>query len=362
MVRVDASLAALPRASSGWSVWGHDDAVEGLRRAILRDRVSHAYLVSGVDGVGKTTLAMAFAQAICCQEAARPDPSVPCGACLGCRKVARGVHPDVQTFGLATQAAQAEKAGSKQTSLTVETVRQLCAATAYRPMEARRRVILVEDAETMQGVAQEALLKTLEEPPAAAVLVLLADDAELLLPTIRSRCRAIDLRPVPQATLVAALRAAGIEHDRAEEAAAMAGGRLGWAVRATADPSLVAKRREAVDRAFAWLAGSVYDRLVAAVRLGDGFPKRRAEVFSELETLLGVWRDVLLLRADLPHYLTYRGYAERLAELARGWELAAIRRAVGAVQDCIADLESNVRPRLAIEAMVIQWPTPSRRP
>jgi DNA polymerase-3 subunit delta' len=345
-------------APNGWPVWGHDEAVAELRRGVVGDRVAHAYLFAGPNGVGKTTLATAFARALCCQDATRVDGGVPCGVCLACRKIGRGVHPDVETFGLAAQAAFGDK-GGKHLSLSIETVRRLVASTALRPMEARRRVVLVEDAETMQGVAQEALLKTLEEPPSSVVLVLLADDAEALLPTIRSRCRLVELRPLSRATTIAALASAGLARAAAEEIAAFAGGRLGWALRAAADPSLLDGRRAAVERALGWIGGSTYDRLVAAVRLGDGFQKRRAEVFADLDTVLGVWRDALLLRADLPHYLTYRGTAERLSELTRGWELDGLHRAVCAVQTCLADLEANVRPRLAIEAMVLQWPTSS---
>ena len=363
------SLAAVPvppPAAAGWPVWGHDAAVAELRQAILRDRVGHAYLVGGPAAVGKAALATSFAQALCCTAPTgtpqRPDESVPCGTCLSCRKIARGVHPDVQRFGLTSQAARSDKAGGKNTSLTIETVRELGATTALRPLEARRRVVIVDDAETMQGVAQEALLKSLEEPPSFVVILLLADDPEALLPTVRSRCRSIDLRPVPRAIVVAALTAAGLDGSRADEVAAFADGRLGWALRAAGDPALVQVRREAVDRALAWVGGTSYDRLVAAVRLGDGFTKRRKEVFADLETVLGLWRDALLLRADLPHYLTYRGYADPLSELVRGWDLGVLHRAVCAVQTCIADLEANVRPRLAIEAMVLQWPTTSRRP
>ncbi|MDP9366287.1 MAG: DNA polymerase III subunit, partial [Chloroflexota bacterium] len=350
-----------PPSPNGWSVWGHDEAVDGLRRAVARNHVSHAYLVAGPDGVGKGALATGFARAICCQDDRRPDPSLPCGVCLACRKIARGVHPDVETFGLASQAALADKDG-RQTSLTIETVRRLSAAIALRPMEARRRVVVVEDAESMQEVAQEALLKTLEEPPPSVVILLLAADSEALLPTIRSRCRPIELHPVPRPVVAAMLAATGTDAGRVEEIAALAAGRPGWALRAAADPALITAWRDGVERAMTWIGAPAYDRLVTAVRLGDNFSKRRPEVFADLGTLLGVWRDALLLRADLPHYLTYRGYADRLSELARGWELESLRRAVCAVQTCIADLEANVRPRLAIEAMVLQWPTSSRHP
>ncbi len=355
------NLAPELASAGGWPVWGHDDVVAHLRAAYLDDRLGHAYLIAGLDGVGKSTLALALAQVLCCQANDRPDRSVACGTCLGCRKVARGTHPDVEVVGLASQAAMADKSGSKHTTLSIDSARHIRSAIALRPMEASWRVVVVDNAETLQEAAQEALLKTLEEPPGFVALLLLATDAELLLPTVRSRCNIIDLRPVARVNTEALLRARGVEPATATEVAAIAGGRPGWAVRATEDQRLIEQRREAVDRAISWVSGAPYDRLVAAFRLGNSFTKRRDAVFADLDALLGVWRDLLLLRAKLPHYLTYRGFAERLTDLAQGWALADLNRGVQAVQACIADLEANVRPRLAMEAMVLQWPTPPGR-
>jgi DNA polymerase-3 subunit delta' len=355
----DLSLSE-PRPIS-WSLWGNRDTVDRLRNDVVRGHVRHAYLFGGPDGIGKTTLAEFFCQALFCQSP--PEPGVGCGTCLACRKIARAVHPDVQTFSLERQAAAGGQKGTKNTSLTIETVRELCATAALRPMEGRWRVILVEDAETLQGIAQEALLKNLEEPPAFMVMILLANDAELLLPTIRSRCQLLELRPVPAAEIRAGLESIGVKSDAVDELASLAGGIPGWARRAVSNPRLVEDRRQAVSRALDWVAASGYERIVTAVRLGDGFTKRRSETFADLNTLLGVWRDALLLRAGLSTYLTFRGTGERLAEVAAAWPLDAVHRAVRSVQSCIADLESNVRPRLALEAMVLQWPTsqPSTR-
>lgn len=341
-----------------WPVWGNEPAVEQLRQEIVRGRVRHAYLVAGPEGIGKTTLTRSFCQALNCQDA--PEPGVGCGSCLACRKIARGVHPDVQTYSLASQAAGQK--GTKNTSLTIETVRELCATASLRPMEARWRVVIVEDAETLQGIAQEALLKTLEEPPAFMIMVLLTNDLELLLPTIRSRCQIVELRPVHRSVIREGLVAAGVATDRAEELAALAAGSPGWACRALEDAKLVEQRRLTVGRAFDWINASAYERLVSAVRMGDSFTKKRSETFSDLDTLLGVWRDALLLRAGQSDYLTFRGQRDRLDDVAGAWPIEAVHQAVRSVQTCIADLEANVRPRLALEAMVLQWPITQQSP
>jgi len=280
---------------------------------------------------------------------------------LSCRKIARGVHPDVQTFGLASQAAASEKAGTKNTTLTIETVRELSSGTAFHPTEGPWKIIVIEDAEALQEIAQEALLKTLEEPPRFVVILMLCNDPELLLPTIRSRCQTIELRRVSRSIVVEALIASGVTPQRAEEIASVAGGLPGLAYQIAANPKVLARQQETVDRALAWIGGSGYDRLVTAVRLGDTFAKKRPDVFVELETLLGVWRDALLLHAAQHPHLTYRGIAERLHALAAGWTLCDLQRGLCSVQQCLVDLEANVRPRLALEAMVLQWPmTPSR--
>ncbi len=349
---VPQTAANLPE--HGWPVWGHTAAIETLQDAVVNERVRHAYLLGGPSGAGKRTLANAFIAALCCQ--APPSPGLACSICLSCRKIARGVHPDVQTFGLASQAAMSEKAGTKNTTLTIETVRELSSGTALHPTEGRWKVIVIEDAETLQEVAQEALLKTLEEPPRFVVILMLCNDPELLLPTIRSRCQTIELRRVPRVLVVESLLAAGVAAERADEIASVAGGLPGLAHRIVANPKVLSRQHDTVERVLAWIGGSGYDRLVTAVRLGDTFAKKRPDVFVELETLLGVWRDALLLHASQHPHLTYRGIAERLHALAAGWTLTDLQRGLCSVQQCLADLEANVRPRLALEAMVLQWP------
>lgn len=342
-------------AHAAWPVWGHQAAVATLTQAVATDRVRHAYLVSGPEGVGKKTLALAFAGALACP--VPPVPGVPCGQCRSCRKIARGVHPDVQVTGLATQIAES-KATSKNTTLTIETVRGMTATAALRPVESPWRVMLLDDAELMQETAQEALLKTLEEPPSFAVILLLANDADLLLPTVRSRCQVLELTAVPRAVIEQGLLGRGVDAERAATLASASGGAPGWAIAAAAQPKLLAERLEAIEGALHWVGAAPYERIVAAVKLGDGFTKRRPATFRELEVTLGVWRDALLLKAGLADAVSFPSVSARVAELSERWSLTNIHAALRSVRQCIADLEANVRPRLAIESMVLQWPTP----
>lgn len=154
----------------------------GVRRQLaVRDSLSHAYILSGPPGAGKHDLALLLAQAmVCASPGARP-----CLQCAGCRKAAGGVHPDV------TRIAPPE--GKRD--IVVDQIRTLRADAYVRPNEAGRKVYLIEDAPAMNLSAQNALLKVLEEGPPYAAFLLLADNAGMLLPTIRSRCETLSLAP-----------------------------------------------------------------------------------------------------------------------------------------------------------------------
>ena len=341
--------------SAGWPVWGHAHAVSTLSRAFASSRVRHAYLIDGPEGVGKRALALAFAQALCCLTP--PRPATPCCECRSCRKIARGVHPDVQTFGIESQTAGATKASGKNTTLTIETIREMTSTAVLRPVESDWRVLIVDDAELMQEAAQEALLKTLEEPPVFAVILLLASDADLLLPTVRSRCQQIDLALLPRTTIEHALIGRGVEPSKAAHLASASGGAPGWAIRAQDQPKLLSDRAETLARTISWIQGAPFDRVVTAFKLGDSFTKRRPAVYQELEVALGVWRDALLIKAELHAAMTFPSLQPEFTRVVEPWPLATVHAALRSVRQCIADLEANVRPRLALEHMVLQWPT-----
>ncbi|MGC4106090.1 MAG: DNA polymerase III subunit [Thermomicrobiales bacterium] len=328
-------------APSGWHVWGNERAVADLQRAAAHGP-RHAYILTGPDAVGKRTIALEFARALVCERP--PAPGIPCGQCSRCRRVARGVHPDVTAVDLATQAA-AEKASSasRNTSLNVGTVREISANVALRPVEANWRVVIVDDVETMQETAQEAFLKTLEEPPAYTVILLLTSDVDLLLPTILSRCVTIPMQVVPTRTIREALITAGVEPDKAEIIADLSDGRIGWTFAAANDPTLVEKQEALHTDARRWVHASDYDRLIRATTMADRFSKDREVVFGELLAVQLEWRRALI---D-----SVQATPDGSKASPRG-----LVTAVRSVERCIVDLEANVRPRLAMQSMVLQWP------
>ena len=343
-------------ADLGWPDWIDPAATSRLREAILGGRIGHSYLLSGPKGVGKAAAARAFAQALCCTSEERKDRSDPCGRCRACRNVLRGVHPDVETFSLDTQEMLADKPG-RGSNLTIETVRRLRSSGALFPMESDRRILIIDDAETLLEPAQQALLKTLEEPPQGVTLMLLTDEPEILLETVRSRCQEVALRPIPQAKVAQALQRRGVAESLAIEVAMLSRGCPGWAIAAAADKKLLQARRDERASAARWIASPQYERLVTAFTLGDQFGKRRAEVVGILQAAIQLLRDEMIVAAQAA------GEAGENEPQSVGVTPPAVlfSRAIGATLQCLSDLNSNVRPRLALEAMVVTWPNSEMR-
>ena len=220
-------------------ILGQGRAVDLLRRSLAAGRLAHAYVFTGPAGVGKRATALALASACLCAE----RPGEGCGSCPECRLVDALSHPDLFVEDLAR--AQAERATASQVS--IEQVRRVRGHLALRPVRGPRKVAIVDDAERMTADAQNALLKTLEEPPGRTTLVLVATNAAVLLPTIRSRCQQVRFAPLEEAEIESLLVAAGTEPADARTAAPLAEGSLVRA-RELASGDLAERCRDLRDR------------------------------------------------------------------------------------------------------------------
>src|SRR5580704_12602511 len=236
-------------------------AVDTLRRALAADRVHHAYLFDGADGVGKVRAALGLAQALVCERRAAGSADA-CGACRACVRAVprpgerRPLHPDVIVLerGLYDPATIGRSSPETQ-DLSIHQVRALVLArAAFPPIEGRAKVFIVRRAEELNLTAANALLKTLEEPGPRTHFILLSSVADSLLPTIRSRTQRVRFGPLPD-DVVADLLAAQLGAERVENAAAiaaLAGGSMTSAV-LLSDPEASARRDEFVSRAMAAL-------------------------------------------------------------------------------------------------------------
>jgi DNA polymerase-3 subunit delta' len=339
------------RPDTGWPVWGQPSAVSRLRQAIQQGP-AHAYILAGPRRSGKRTAALDFARALNCPNAGSSISS--CGDCAVCRRIGRGVFPDVSVFDLASQAVRdGEK--SRNLTLNIATVREISSALAYRPTESPWQIAIVDDAETMQETAQEAFLKTLEEPPSYAILLLLTTDSESLLPTIQSRCVTIRFGLVPESEIEVMLTASGFEQELARRVSGFAQGSAGWAIEAANNPTLIETREGIIDDATRFVLANAYDRIILAVRHADDFARDRESVFIHLDAVQSVWRSALYANRQLGNIASVSGlggHAERFVPLT----LEDLLRSIRSVDTCVANLEANVRPRLALESMVLAWP------
>lgn len=216
---------------------GNDRLKDNLRHAIRRGRISHFYLISGPEGSGKHTLARLLAAAILCKGTDRP-----CLTCPACRKVLSNAHPDFITVD-----------DPEKKTVPVDLIRRARADIYVQPNEADKKIYLFPRGQDMGVPGQNALLKVLEEPPGYGVFILLADRAEALLPTIRSRCTELSLSALPDALLRSQLTKTFPQADPAQIAGAMArsGGWLGQAQAMLTAGSTVSPQTEGFVSAFA---------------------------------------------------------------------------------------------------------------
>ncbi len=344
-----------------WGMYGQDAAVAALRQALASERLAHAYLFTGPDGVGKATLARRLVAFLLCEgSGGEADAEArPCLECRACTRVEAGETPDVERIavgGVCDESGPAHRdhAADGSTRIRICQVRRLERVASLTPFHAPRRIFIIDTADELQREAAHALLKTLEEPPASVLLILLATDVDELIPTVRSRCQEIALAPMPHADLVAALRERpGLDAATAEELATESHGRYGLAVRLHTDPSLRMLRETAATDALRLASASRNERLDYAAAVAPRWSKERASVLGTLDAWSWWWRDRLLEAS--------RGGPSEV--LPSGVPPSGVRctpaqavRALQAVQQAREHLLANTNPQLALEVMMLDLP------
>ena len=360
-----------PMPSHRIEVHGYDRLVDGLDLALARGRLTGSFLFVGPPQVGKRTLARRFAQRLLCERAARTDDPandaqglstggkvsaharpisgaeetlspLPCGTCRTCRLVHEGQYADLVLA---------------DPPLKIATVRRIQADLALAPFEGPWRIAILPEIERATRGAANALLKTLEEPPSKALLLLTASEAGQVLDTVVSRCRVLRVRALPTTRTARILvREFALDAGRAEQLARLSGGRLGWAIDAYREAETLADRSTLLDALEDLLGADRRGRFRAASALAGN----RADLSALLATWSSWWRDLMHLQFDAELPLVNRDRRATLESWAPRFKVEDSLGALRALDATTRQLTANANGQLALEALILELPSDHR--
>ena len=333
------------------SLIGHGPTLRLVSRAIEAGTLPPSLIFAGPAGVGKRAAANAVAQVLNCTAVVSPGGGLAidaCGECLTCKRIEKQKHFDVHVL-------TPEATGN----INIEAVREVLAQTAYKPYEGRRRVLIIDEADALGAPGQNALLKTLEEPPPSLVSILVTHRDQELLPTVRSRCPVIRFAPLAAGDIAAWLmREDGLSETRARAVAAVSRGSLGVA-RETADGG-AEQIREAAERVLVTVADArdPRARLEATRDLvgkgkGTGASEREA-LATHLHALAALLRDLGALATGSSAGLVNMDLQGSLGRIADRFDAGRTVRAFGAVDEALLALDKNASPKIVADWIVLQ--------
>ena len=326
------------------NITGHTAILGLLSRAVERDSLPQSLIFAGPAGVGKHMAAVALAQLVNCLSVKDGDA---CGTCASCMRIARRVHPDIVFVA-------PEDGGS----IKIDLIREAVNAAGYRPFEGRRRVIIIDQAEQIGVNAQDALLKTLEEPPAASVFVLVTSVPDLLLPTVRSRCQRLRFGRLAPGDVAHVLKSThGFSDADAHAAASLSDGSIGRALE-EASESFVEARTAAVELLeTAGRTNAPAARMQAALGLpGAGRGKADRVLFGQtLLALSSILRDLgaLMSSAD-ERALANADLKGTLEGLLRAYDRERVLEAFAAVDKALDAVDRNASPKIVADWLALQ--------
>ena len=326
--------------TGNWNLVGHEWAVDMLKKHVSHGTTRHAYLFTGPPGLGRRTLALRFAQALNCQTPV--EAGIPCGQCRDCKQIEAMQHADLTIV----------RAESEGGTLKVDQIREARRSLTLKPYQSNYRVALFLRFQEANDNAANALLKTLEEAPSYAVLILTADTPEQLLPTIVSRCEVLRLRPLKIENVQSALENRGMETGQARLIAHISGGRFGYAMRLIENDSLLEKREERLNELQSLISASRVEKFAYADKLARDKESMRQAVLI----WLSYWRDVMLRSAQAETPLVNVDRNVEIEDLAERLDLSIARRAVSNFEDVLEKMERNVNSRLLAEVLLLDLP------
>ena len=318
-------------------VVGHKDILKYISSAVENNRVSHAYILNGERGSGKKMLANLFAMTLLCET----GDNEPCGKCHSCKQAESGNHPDIIRV-----------THEKPNSISVDDIRtQVNNTVDIKPYQGPYKVYIIPQADMMTPQAQNAILKTIEEPPSYAVFLLLTENAETLLPTINSRCVMLKLRNIKD-TLIKKYLMENLEIPdyKADMCTALAQGNMGRAIMLANSDHFNEIREEAV-HLLKHISEMELNEIVAAVK---NISVYKLEITDYLDIIMIWYRDVLLYKATKEiDKVVFKDQLQSIKEQARKSSYEGIELILESLEKAKARLKANVNFDLVMELLFL---------
>lgn len=316
---------------------------DGLTRTLRDGSYVHAYLISGPAGIGKRTLARLIAQHLLCTA---EGGNKPCGVCPSCMQVRDGNHPDVLDVRVGGPLCPSED--MKKKDITVGQMRNVVREVGQHSFVGGCKVVIVEEAEKMNRSAANAFLKTLEEPPAGTVFLLLSDKPEMLLDTIVSRCRALKMHPWRDEYVMKVLQARGIPSDMARRAVSVSGGSIGRAADVAGDQDYWKRRSDVMKDFFGLEARS------DILSVSGAWKDRKDDAGSLLDDIEDMLRTLLLIRLGRQDDSLLQDYPAQWQTMAASAPLESFMNLMDAVTEARRLRSNNVTWQPMLERLLLR--------
>ena len=324
------------------SVIGQKEAIKILQDEMEKDRISHAYLFSAKKGSGKSKLAFEFAKASFCKESELDS----CGSCINCRKMNHQNHPDFKVISILED----------KSAISIDQIRDLKKEIAYKPYDSDHKIYIIEKAEKLTKEAANSLLKTLEEPPSFATIILLVEDSGKLLPTIVSRCQQIKLRNVSRQKIKELLLAEGIKTEQAEIISSTAAGSPGKALEIAEIDNYFDKRKQVYD----FLKDINNKNTMEIFQITEEISSLLKDDFPCFNLLSDWYRDIMMIKQDYLDAVINKDYFEELKELAAEMNLQTIVRNLELIAQSEEYIDRNIKEELSLEVLFFKLRQPDQ--
>lgn len=316
---------------------GHEDIVKHFKSSIELGKISHAYILNGEKGSGKKTLAAVVAKSLQC-ESGEADP---CGTCKSCLQAESGNQPDIIWV-----------THEKPNVISVDEIRtQILNDIELKPYSSRYKIYIVPDTQLMNTQAQNAILKTLEEPPEYAIIMLLTNNVDKFLPTIISRCIVLNFRPVEPLHMVDYLvNQIGIDREKARFCTDFAQGNLGKAVRLAISPDYNEIKEDSL-RLLRRIQDMDMDEIIQAVR---NMGKYKLDITDYIDIMTMWFRDLLMVKiSNSPNKLIFKDEFSVMKKQASHVSYEGLEEILQALDKLKIRLEANVNFDIAMELMLL---------